>query len=65
MRGHNSTDISYICGLCNKKLDDLTALEEHELDHEIGEVVPLIDPKQEDVIQLTEEIIDSTELNTD
>lgn len=64
MRGHHTTDKVVMCGVCNEKFTDLTALEEHELDHDINEVVPLIVTKQEDddVIQLTEEIIDSTDL---
>lgn len=63
MKGHSIEKV-YICGLCNEKFSDLLSLEEHELEHDLSAVTPLIDvkPGHGEVIQLAEEIIDSAEL---
>lgn len=69
MRGHSSaTEKVFACSVCNASCEDVVALEEHELEHEFSAAVasPTNDVKSEgllgDVIQLTEEIIDSSEL---
>lgn len=68
MRGHSTTEKVFVCSVCNVSYEDELALEEHELEHEFSAAVasPTIGSKNDgllgDVIQLTEEIIESSEL---
>lgn len=66
MRGHSTRDKALTCRVCNASFDDELTLEEHELEHEFSAAVasPTIVKNEglDDVIQLTEEIIDSSEL---